>query len=320
MNCSRVQANLSLYLYGELDFVQEEELEEHLSSCALCQTALAREKGWHSNVNAERRDVPLDLLSLCRRDLRGSLGAQAKPVVPAKPVFAKWADALGLTRSAWPIRMAVASLLVFVGFFSGRFIDRYGLPGGFGAGLTAQMGILGPYTPHVRDIQQIGQNRVRIVIAEVREQEVTGSLEDEAVKPWLLAAAKDPTDAGIRVNSVEILESQSGEDVRNALLASVLHDPNEAVRLKALEGLRKFATEAAVRNTLKLVLERDDNPAMRSEAIDVLAPADYRASYSPDLARTLQEVMASEYEDDYVRSRCMQILSAMKPAAQPDEY
>jgi len=42
MTCHDVQLQLSLYLYGELNFASEEALENHLSECAFCQRALAR--------------------------------------------------------------------------------------------------------------------------------------------------------------------------------------------------------------------------------------------------------------------------------------
>ena len=60
MTCHQVQLSLSLYLYAELDFSQEEELERHLSECDLCKRALDREKAWHSALKAENADVPLE--------------------------------------------------------------------------------------------------------------------------------------------------------------------------------------------------------------------------------------------------------------------
>ena len=78
MTCHEVQTNLSLYLYGELDFAQEEALERHLEDCALCQRALAREKEWHASVNSDRQDVSFELLSKCRRDLRAALHADGR--------------------------------------------------------------------------------------------------------------------------------------------------------------------------------------------------------------------------------------------------
>ena len=44
MTCAEVQAALSLYLYGELDFANEEAVESHIDECPFCQLALNREK------------------------------------------------------------------------------------------------------------------------------------------------------------------------------------------------------------------------------------------------------------------------------------
>ena len=122
---------------------------------------------------------------------------------------------------------------------------------------------------------------------------------------------EDPSDPGIRVYSVEVLKGQRGEDVRDALLKSARLDPNAAVRLKALEGLRQFTPDSSTVETLKYVLEHDDNAGVRSEAIDMLAPVGHNLQPAPDLAGTLQQIMRSEREDDYVRARCQQMLRQM---------
>ncbi|MBV9612698.1 MAG: HEAT repeat domain-containing protein [Acidobacteriaceae bacterium] len=310
MKCHDAQTSLSLYLYGELDFAQEEALEQHLAGCAACQLALDREKAWHTTLNSGRTDVPFELLSACRRDLRTAVSAAA----PAKPrsAFLKgpWFDrlnGLGFSATRWSMRVAVASLLVVIGFSAARWMDQNGLPG-FSAGEPSHMGLIDPSNARIRDIQAGGNGRVRIVFDQVRSREVSGRVEDEDVRRLLLAATRDPGDPGIRVDSVEILKTQNGADVRDALLYSLERDPNAAVRLKALEGLRRFAGDRATRDALRFVLQHDDNPGVRSEAIDVLAPANQRVELSPDLARTLEEIARSQREDDYVRVRSLEIL------------
>jgi hypothetical protein len=301
--------NLSLYLYGELDFAQEEELEGHLGACALCQTALAREKGWHTTLNSERADVPLDLLSQCRRDLRGALSS-AGPAKRSHAWWSNWLAPLSLSGTRWSMRVAVASFLVMIGFSAARWLDRTGIPG-FATSGSSQMGLLNPATARVRDIQPDQNDRVHILFDQVSPREIIGRIDDPEVRQLLLAAMKDPTDPGLRVDSVEMLKGQSGSDVRDALLNSVRHDPNAAVRLKALEGLRRFAGDEPTRDTLKFVLEHDQDPGVRSEAIDVLAPANELIQVSPDLAGTLQDIVRSTSEDDYVRMRSIQLLRQM---------
>jgi hypothetical protein len=310
MSCQQVQTNLSLYLYGELDFAQEEELERHLSECAFCQQAWAREKSWHATANAEHVDVPFDLLSQCRRELRTAISS-SQSQRPERVSWWNWAQPLGLSATRWSMRVAIASFLVITGFSAARWMDRGGLSG-LQMDESAHMGLLDASTTRIRDIQPRGDDRVRIIFDQVRPHEIIGRVDDGDVRQLLLAAAKDPVDPGIRVYSVEMLNGQDGSDIRDALLFSVRHDTNAAVRLKALDGLRRFAGDAAARETLKFVLQHDDNAGVRSEAIDVLAPANRRTEFNPDLAGTLQEIARSGRDDDYVRMRCLQILREMK--------
>ncbi len=318
MTCQQVQLNLSLYLYGDLDFAQEEELERHVESCARCKRALDREKTWHSVINAEQTDVPLELLSACRLDLRTAISSSKLKGKQPVSFWTRWTRQLGFSASAWSMRLAAASFLVLAGFTAGRWVDANGLPFGSFATGASEASLVDPATARIRDIQPRDDHRVRIVVDQVREREITGRIDDSDVRRLLFAAAKDPTDPGIRVDSVEILKDENGSDVRDALLYAVRHDPNAGVRLKALDGLGRFADDPATRESLAFVLEHDDNPGVRSEAIDVLAPVTGKLDLSPELAGTLQGIVRADQGDDYVRMRCMQLLREMN--APPDVY
>ncbi len=313
MTCHQIQLNLSLYLYGELDFAQEEALERHVGDCALCQQFLAREKAWHTGINSGVRDAPLDLLMQCRQELRSAItqhGAKRKTdrLSWLHWAWLRWADPLGMSAGRWSVRLALASFLVFIGFASARWFGRHSLAGSIYGGKTSAMSFLDPSSAHIRDIRPGDNHQVRILVQQVNQREVTGTPEDESIRRLLLAAMQDPADPGLRVDSVEMLQGQNGTDVRDALLKTVRSDPNAAVRLKALEALRPFSSDAATRDALKFVLQHDDNADVRSEAIDILAPVNQKLDVTPDLAATLQEIMRSERENDYVRARCFQVL------------
>ena len=320
MTCREAQINLSLYLYGELEFALEEALEQHLGQCALCQRVFAREKAWHTSLNSERRDVDVDLLMRCRQDLRAALlPAQGKQTAWWRGHrLGFWLRPIqlgGWSPGRWSVRLALASFLVFVGFSASRWMDRGDLSSGNPGGASF-MSMLSPSTARVRDIQPDGHNGVRIVFEQVKEGQITGSPEDDAIRRLLVTAMNSSLDPGIRVDSAEMLRDQAAaSDVRNALLNSVRKDPNAAVRLKALEALRRFSSDPATRSTLAFVLQHDDNPGVRSEAIDILAPAGQKVDISPDLAITLQSIMRADSEDDYVRARCLQVLQRMNVSA-----
>jgi hypothetical protein len=303
MTCHEAQRRLSLYLYGELAFSEEEELEQHVSECAVCERALAREKTWHINVNAEHADLPLDLLARCRRELSSAI-AESHSARRSKS-WEHWAASIGFSAPRWSMQIALASFLVFVGFGTARYIDRNGLPGGFGLS-TQEMGVVNPSSARIRDIEPTDDKRVRIVVDE--ERAITGPADSDEIRRWLVAATTEVADPGIRMDSVEMLNGQPGQDVRDALLNTIRNDANAAVRLKAVEGLRSFRDDPAAREGLVYVLQHDENAGVRSQAIDVLAPPSGNISISPGLADALQVVMRSGQPDDYVRLRCLELL------------
>jgi hypothetical protein len=306
MTCAEVQTKLSLYLYGELAFAEEEQVEEHIANCAACERALAREKAWHTAVNAERTDVPLEFLELCRRDLKSAV--TSVKANGGRPRRLTWFDWLDFSAPRWSMRLAMGSFLVFLGFSAAHFVDRNGFPGGSGIAAD-EMGMVTPSRARIREVEPADNHRVRIVFDQ--ERSITGPADSEQMRAWLLAAANDEQDPGIRVDSVEMLNEQAGREVRDALLQSARNDPNAAVRLKAVEGLARYRDEAATRDGLVFVLEHDENAGVRSKAIDALAPVAANIRVSPDLAGALQDVMRSAQQDDYVRVRCAELLRQM---------
>jgi len=317
MICHQVQNELSLYLYGELDFAREEAVEQHLAECAFCMHALEREKAWHASLHSENQDVALDLLSRCRRELSANL-AREKASAPAKiSVWRRFRSRFETSSLRWSSSLTYASFLVLLGFGAGRVAKEGVLPDSLFGGVNSAS-LLGGNT-RVRDVQPSQDGRVRLFIEKVSEGEMLVSPDDPQVRELLVAATKDPENAAVRVESVQILTGRDGADVRDALIYSVRHDPNAAVRLKALEGLRHFSEDPATREALTYTLQHDGDPSVRSEAIDVLAPEGNRMDFTPDLIDTLRDLAASGQDDDYVRLRSRQLLQGMQ-IAESDTY
>ena len=96
-------------------------------------------------------------------------------------------------------------------------------------------------------------------------------LEDQSIQRLLLTAAKDPSDAGLRVESVNLLKNQpQSAEVRSAFLYAVQHDSNAGRPAEGLDGLKEFASDPVTRKTLTQVLLKDDSPGVRTQVIDLL--------------------------------------------------
>ena len=296
MTCELARSRLSLFLYGELSFDEEEALQQHLESCEGCRHALEREKVWHEAVDLHATEPPANLLAQFRQDLRARLAEERRP----HRTFALW-EWLGEVLNAPYMRPIGALALVLAGFFAARLTA----PGVSPVSQADNAG-RGPTATQVRYVQPDAAGGVRIVMDETRQRILSGSLEDQDIQRLLLAAASDGADPGLRVESMDILKSGAdSSEIRQVLLQALRQDPVAGVRLKAIEGLKSFAAEPEVRKVLSEVLLADENPGVRTQAIDLLVQ-----HKGEGMAGLLQEALYRD-NNEYVRLRCQKALREM---------
>jgi hypothetical protein len=305
--CDSVGKGLSLFLYGELSFDEEEQFEQHLEACPACRGALERERQFQSVLDQAAMPLPPDLLAQCRRQFRGEVVARQQ----AHP--SNWWDRLRTLFTPHPAWSPLAATaLLTLGFVAGKFIGPpMGDGGAAGAGTANQAALLGPVAQRVRTVEPAGAGLVRIVVEETRQQRFSGGMQDARIRQLLLEAAREADDPGLRVESMEILRSHTeSAEVRGALLASLEQDPNPGVRLKAIEALKPFSQEPGTRKALARVLLADDNPGVRIQAIDLLIQRT-----EPGMAPMLQELLEKE-PNSYVRQRCERALRDMNASVE----
>lgn len=312
-DCETIQRELALLLYGELSFDDEERVEAHLDHCGECRAALERERAIHAAADSIEISPSPSLLRECREDLFARLADEAAPgsFNVSSNWWDKFVDAIALRPSAGWFRPAGAVTLVALGFFVARVAPVGNLIPGMG---TAGFADGGP--GHVRQVERAPDGRVQIVLDETRQRTISGDLDDQPIRALLLSAAKDPSDPGLRAETVEILNSRAAAaDFRDALIYAVEHDQNAGVRMKAMDGLKQFARDPEVRTALKYVLLGDSNPGLRTQAIDLLVNANTPA-LDREMVGTLQELMERGEQLSYVRERCRRVLESMNASAE----
>jgi hypothetical protein len=304
MKCEDLRKSLPLFLYGELSFEDEEQLEVHVDECDACRDALAREKLLFKSLDAAEIVPSAELLADCRAQLRQRLEHAA-------PERASFWDKIrqGFTINfhfAPGIMQPIGALaMLAIGFFGARVT-----PASF-LGSFHSAGLVDPGSSRVRYVEPMGSGRVQIVVDETTQRTLSGTLEDQSIQRLLLTAAKDPSDAGLRVESVNLLKNQpQSAEVRSALLDVVQHDSNAGVRLKALDGLKDFADDPETRKTLAKVLLKDDCPGVRTQVIDLLIQ-----HHADSMMGVFQEVMGKE-QNGYIRMRCQRALHDMNASAE----
>ncbi len=315
-NCAAVKDQFALYLYGELPFDEEERVESHLDGCAECGKALERQREVQVALDNIGIEPAPSLLRSCREELHMRLAEESQPIA-RHGWWEQFTDMLTgrASYSGW-LKPAGALTLLALGFGAARLIP----PGAFGSGGPLQMGVMEPSASRVRYVEPASDGKVQIVLDETRQRIVSGALGDQKIQVLLFSAAKDPSDPGLRAESVEILNSDAhSSDVQNALVFAMLHDQNSGVRFKAMEGLKPFAQQTNVLSALTQVLLTDTNPGMRTQAIDLLTKGlnqdNPAMSYDRQVIGAMQELMQRE-NNAYVRQRCKTALESVKASTE----
>jgi hypothetical protein len=308
MTCEEARKNLPLFLYGELSFDEEEQVEIHVDECPGCQVALAREKAMFRALDAAEVVPSAELLEESRTELRRRLGLAGRAMrggnVGMRGVG--WWDKI---REGFTVhlhfapgiaQLAGAAAMLALGFMTARL------------GNWGTAGLVDPAaTSRVRYVEPLAPGKVQIVIDETQQRVLSGNVDDQNIQRLLLTAAKDQSDAGLRVESVDLLKNNSqSAEIRQALVYALEHDPNAGVRLKALDGLKQFAEDPDTRQALTQVLLKDDNPGIRTQVIDLLVQR-----HTDAMVGVLQELMEKE-DNGYIRMRCQKVLQEMNASVE----
>lgn len=307
MTCEEARKNLPLFLYGELSFDEEELVEVHMDECASCRAALARDKAMFGALDGAEIVPAPGALEESRMELRRRLAHSEQPTRRSN-----WWDKV---REGFTIhfhfapgiaQVAGAAAMLVLGFVTARMAPNSLLGNFHSAGVMDN-----PATSRVRYVEPTSPGRVQIVIDETHQRVLSGSLDDQSIQRLLLTAAKDPSDAGLRVESVDLLKNNSqSAEIRKALVYALEHDPNAGVRLKALDGLKQFAEDPDTRQALTSVLLKDDNPGVRTQVIDLLVQR-----HTDAMVGVLQELMEKE-DNSYIRMRCQKVLQEMNASVE----
>jgi hypothetical protein len=313
MTCEETRRNLALFLYGELSFDEEELVELHIDECRSCRAELDREKALLAALDRAEVVPAPDALETARAELGRRLALDAAreeaPRDSRRPpaFWDKIREGFSIHFHFAPgfAQVAGAAVMLALGFVTARMT-----PGSF-LGNVRTGGLVEPATSRVRYVEPVSPGRVEIGLDETTQKVLSGSVDDARIQRLLLAAAKDPTDAGLRVESVDLLKNNpQSSEIRKVLVYALEHDPNAGVRLKALDGLKQFAQDPETRQALTQVLLKDDNPGVRTQVIDLLVQ-----QHTDSMVGVLQELMQKE-DNNYVRLQCQKILTEMNASAE----
>ena len=307
MKCEWVQQNLIFYVYDELPDDARHELEQHVARCSDCAAELQATR----NFRTDFAQVPVQepspsFLTASRMRLQEALESAEQGGWWSHFIFdpVHW---LNQVRFA----PALAAAIFIVGFAAGigaTYKIVKGNPTETASNKPPVQASLGSIGSISSISQQPGSNQVTISYDAVTPRQAQGSLNDPQIQQLLLYAARNNFNAGVRIDSVDLLTQQpSNLHVREALLYALRYDSNAGVRLKALDGLGPYVKEdVQVRDAVLEALMSDSNPGVRIEALRLLQPV--RADSS---VRIVLQRLSQKDENRYIREQARSMIAQM---------
>lgn len=306
MNCDWVKQNITLYIYDELPDDARHELEQHTERCAGCAAELKAShdlRGLMNEVAPALQPTP-NLLAASRMGLSEALES-------AEPVR-RWRWTLDVAGWLHQVRFApaLAAVLLMIGF-AGGVMASYKLLNKPADIVQAPKNLPALSQASIAGIKSIipdpGSRKVEIQYDTVQPEKVEGLIDDPRIQQLLLFAARSNYNAGVRMDSVDLLAQRpEGRQVRDALIFALRYDDNPGVRLKALDGLGPYVqNDTSVRNAVLEALLNDANPGVRSEAIMLLKPLKADAA----VRQAFQQL--SRDKSKFIRSESQRVLATL---------
>jgi hypothetical protein len=311
---------LLLSLYGELDSLQQETLDEHFKECAECRAELEHLKAFN-RILSQRKEVEVDdrLLQDARRQFRTALMEERAK----KSMLSIVIDGIAqLVRR--PVGIALGGAAVFI------------------LGVVLGYSVLTPANPVAQSmteamfqqasLMQSGSRITNVRYSEVESRDgsidlsfdavmpvhVNGNISDPRVQKILAYALMSSQNPGVRLQTANMLASQSAPsatgdiEIKKALITALETDENPGVRREALAGLEKFPFDEQVKHAYLTVLMKDKNSGMRIGVINALTQV--RAGglrLDSDVISVMQQKKQSD-ENSYIRTRATSFLEGVR--------
>jgi hypothetical protein len=308
MRCKKIQKNLPLYLYNELDEVAAAEVKAHLTICHKCQKAM-------SGLQLLHQRIPRKPLF----NTKESAIAPFRNVVLAhlkKPESRKKSGFSFTPRPAF--LYAMASILLFIGFFAGRFTSMIHSSGPSDLGqiiaarqsVKFEQGVIQPSLLGVERIQFDPESQtIEIKYSTFNDIRLRSRLDQPGIQEILSYAMLQDESPAVRLHAVKALRSISDANVSldakvvDSLEQLVQREQNAGIKLTALRVLKTVPANDQIKKIFTYALLYDKSTAIRIAAFEGLAR---EGVADTEIESILQSVKADSSQ--YFQSKTQQLL------------
>jgi hypothetical protein len=303
IRCDEFEPLIERMLAEDIDHRDRDRLLPHAQSCGSCRQYVELH---HRLLGSELAvELPTDEeFGAMRRAVVAQIGSAEER--PARSVWAAVGEFFQLMTMRPAYAGALAALLVVM-LGAGIGLGHWWGQGSASPELIGMLPVIDEQamlSSQVRDLEDspylysnvtfddLGGGRLALSFDVTRHMQLSRPKSDPLVKEILVQSLINPGPIETRMSAVGYAEQMIDGKVKQALIVSMLNDPNQAVRMRALEILSSHTEDPEVQSAMLVVMRGEESVQMRLEALDQLA----KSSFSRE--RFGQAVEDLSWQDD----------------------
>ncbi len=278
MKHKSIKELLPLFLYNDLDDLQNEIVQDHLRECDECKKAVDQLRQINALMsNRTMVDVNDALLNDARRRFRKALADERESGTNILKRFSGF-----FSKAYRPVlALGLTAMLLFVGYEIGQ------------RNTNSIVSMEKPFETLVVEKVNETESRSKIEnIAVIQNSEnlenvnisfdavmpvrLEGSIRDPQVQKLMAYALVESQNPGVRLQSATMIAARTSnnqktdDEIKSALILALRTDINPGVRKEALQALTHLSYDDQIKQAFMDVLLKDANSGLRIEAINAL--------------------------------------------------
>jgi hypothetical protein len=313
MDHNKYKEYLHLSFIGEIGEEQKNELKRHLIECSECRDELESYRKIDEYLSeARKKKVSDEFLYDARTELRTRLRIERSKGNTLSNLIYNFTSFFSSNWKYVSYGAAGAAAGILVGFllFKGPAV------GGTNPQLITAGNTYPEEAANISNIRLIDpdptDDQVELSFDAVKQVRVSGSISDEKIRSVLMYAMMNGNNPGIRLNSLNLLNSSSGtpydSEIKEAITSAVKYDDNPGVRREALKVLKNFTFDQDVKRSYIYVILNDTSSAMRIEAINGLVEAGRNGMVLSEEEQKIFRERLLQDENSYIQLRARTVL------------
>jgi len=305
---------IQLSFYGELSSREQDDLNEHLKTCAECMEELENQKNLLTLLSEHKNaKVNDEILSSARYQLRGALRMEKNKFRIADELLTKLA---GLFSTPARLAFSFATVMLIGILIGSLFLGKKDVTEIITTTGDSDITELSGDDVQISNLSFIDSDpsdgEIEFTFEAVKPVYIKGKVNDPKIQSILTFSMLNESNPGSRLNSINAMYTEQSlnfdKDVKDAIITVVMTDENPGIRREALKLMKKIPYDEEIKQAYLFILTSDSSSGLRIEALNALIEGSKKGNKFTDRELDLLKQNYDQADNNYIKLKTRTIL------------